>query len=189
MRFGAREIMLVGLLVALPVAAWWFIFRPQNRRDAALRVEITARQDKLRALNRATATIGNLQKEIVSLQEAIAFFQSKLPGEKEIDRVLRETWRMAERNRLITKSIRTLDRNRPGGFTAASGPHAEQSIMIQLEGDFLGFYAFLQALEAQPRIMRILDMAITKPPKGAEGRIEATLIVAIFFERTKDAPS
>ena len=30
MKFGLREIVFVVLLMAIPVGAYWFVFRPQN---------------------------------------------------------------------------------------------------------------------------------------------------------------
>ena len=189
MRLSLREIMLVAMLVAMPLGAWWQVFRPRNMRDAELRVRIEKKQQKLRALNRATATIGDLERQITSLEEGLRFFQSKLPSEKEIDRVLQDIWRMAEANHLVTKSIRTISRKESRRFTAAAGPHAEQPIVLQLEGDFMGFYAFLQALENQPRIMRIQDMTLKKIEKGPQGRTLVTFVMSIFFERSKGRKS
>ena len=183
MRFGAREIVFVALLVAIPVAAWWFAFRPNSRRNAEMLGQINARQGKLRQLNQATATMGDLQVEIDSLQEAMKFFRSKLPNEKEIDKVLHEMWDLAERNRLTTKSIRTLKTS--GGSTIAdpAGPYAEQPMSIEMEGPFPGFYGFLLALERQPRIMRIREMKMEKLARAEDGLIRATCQVSVFFER------
>ena len=181
MKPGARELAFAVLLMAIPLGAWYFVFRPRNVRDAEIRRQIEAKQEKLRAVNRATAVIGNLHNEIASLEQAIEFFQSKLPSDKEIDKVLRELWHIAERNRLTTKSVRTLPRT-PENMLTSGGPHSEQPISMQLEGDFSGFYGFLQAVECQPRIMRIRNMTLTQPPKGAEGRVQATLVMSIFFE-------
>lgn len=185
MKIGIREIVFIALLMAIPVGAWWFVFRPADARNNEMTEEIEARQEKLQALNRATATIGNLKTEIKSLDEGIAFFRSKLPSEKEIDKVLREVWKLAEANKLTTKSIRTL---RSSGkvvkLTDSEGPYAEQPIFIQLEGSFTGFYGFLLALEAQPRIMRLQQMEIEKNIKAEEGKIRALCTVSVFFERS-----
>jgi len=189
MKLGLRESVVVLLLLAVPVASWWFVFRPRTARRLEMREQIRVKQEKLRALNRMTGTLGDLQKEIASLQGALRFFQSKLPGEKEIDKVLQEIWQMAESNRMVTKSIRTLDRTDRRGFTAPTGPHAEQPITVQLEGDFMGFYAFLQALEKQPRIVRIQDMTLLRPAKSPGGHIRATFIMSIFFEKNKEGRS
>jgi len=190
MKFGLREVAFIVLLMGIPVGAWWFVFRPQNARNAEMLQQIEAKQAKLRELNHATATIGDLKKEIGSLEKAVAFFQSKLPDEKEIDKVLQEVWRLAEGNQLVTKSIRTLDRlGSAAPFAGAESPHAEQPITMKLEGDFMGFYSFLLALENQPRIMRIRKMTLKKMDKGPEGSMQAEFVMSVFFERGgKDRP-
>ena len=183
MKVGLREIVFLVLLVAIPVGSWQWIFRPRALHNDLILQEIQVRQEKLRELNKATATIGNLKKEIVSLQEAINFFQSKLPNEKEIDKVLREVWLVAEANNVVTKSIRVLKRGRQELLVGPSGPQ-EQVISMELYGDFMGFYAFLQAMENQPRIMRIQKMTLATPADSSPGMVQANLILSIFFEKT-----
>lgn len=183
MKPGPREIAFAVLLMAIPLGAWYFVFRPQNVRDAEVRRQIEAKQQKLRAVNRATAVVGDLQKEIATLQKAIEFFQSKLPSDMEIDRVLQELWQIAETNQLATKSVRTLPRSAEYLLTSGS-QHAEQPISMQIEGDFHGFYKFLQALESQPRIVRVRTLTVSKAPKGPEGAIQATIVMSIFFEHS-----
>ncbi len=179
MKLGLREIVFVLLLLGIPVAAWGLVFRPANLRNAEMMRQIEARQERLRELNQATATVGDLKQEIAALEEAVRFFQSKLPSEKEMDKVLREVWRLAEANKLATKSIRTL----PVEEKAASAGAREQPIAVQLEGDFRGFYSFLQALENQPRIMRINSMTVSKLKNAPQGQAQATFNMSIFFER------
>ncbi len=180
MKLGMRELVFALVLMAIPLGAWQFIFKPRNQADQEARAQIEVKQQRLRAVNYATANIGDLQKEISSLQSAIEYFQSKLPNEKEIDKVLQEVWQMAERSQLVTKSIRTLQRT--GAPRDAGGPN-EQPISMQLEGDYMGLYAFMQALENQPRIMRIRSMTVRKPDKGPQGAVQATFIMSIFFEQ------
>ena len=125
---------------------------------------------------------------------AVKFFESKLPNEKEIDKVLQEVWRLAEANQLATKSIRTLERSGQNCFASGEGPHTEQPIAMQLEGDFMGFYSFLQAMENQPRIIRIHKLSLTKAERSGEGkplpegRMVAEFTVSVFFERSDREP-
>jgi Tfp pilus assembly protein PilO len=181
MRLGLREIIFILLLMGIPLAAYALVFRPQNLRNAEMLRQIDARQARLRELNKATATIGDLKREIASLEDAIKFFQSKLPNEKEMDKVLREIWQLAESNQLLAKSIRTL----PVPDKAAGAPAGprELPIAVQVEGDFRGFYAFLQSLESQPRIMRINSMTMTKLKDAPEGQVQVDFNMSIFFER------
>ncbi len=182
MKSYLREVVLVVILLAIPMSAWWFVFRPYNAHSAQMRLVIEAKQEKLKALYRATGTIGNLKKEIATLTKAVAFFESKLPNKKEIDKVLQEVWRLAEANKLVTKSIRTLDRKK-SGFTTAASLHCEQPIAVNLEGNFKGLYVFLQALESQPRIMRIRHMKLTKPTGAPQGHVNVEFTMSVFFEK------
>ena len=69
------------------------------------------------------------------------------------------------------------------GQIAASGQQAVQPVLIQIEGKFEGFYSFLQALEQQPRIMRIGLMNIRKTKDGPEGTVQVSFRMSVFFER------
>jgi len=184
MKLGLREILFIVLLTGIPVSAWLFVFRPRNAQDAEMMRQIETKQVKLRTLNQTVSALGNLKNEIASLKKAISFFESKLPNEKEIASVLQEVWRLAEANKLAAKSIRPLERSTQNCLTSTDGPHAEQPIAMQLEGDFLGFYSFLQAMENQPRIIRIHKMMLAKPAKAPEGTMRADFVLSIFFERT-----
>ena len=90
---------------------------------------------------------------------------------------------MAEENKLVTKSIRTLPKQGPQSNVYASASNSEQPILMHLEGDFEGFYSFLQSLERQPRIMRISRMDLGKSKNGKNGYIHANFDMSVFFER------
>jgi Tfp pilus assembly protein PilO len=183
MKLGLRELIFALLIVAIPLGSWWFVFRPRNAREVQMVQQIEAKQAKLQQLNATIGAIGDIQGEIASLEKGIGFLQSKLPSEKEIDKVLQEVWRLAETNKLITKSIRTMDK--PDVSYAAAAAQAEQPIQMKLEGDFRGFYAFMLALENQPRIMRIKKLVLTKPEKMQDGFMQATFEMTVFFDRSE----
>ena len=191
MKLPIREILFALLLLGIPTGAWCFVFKPSNVHHAEMREQISLKQEKLRKLNRLVGTVGELKKEISSLEQAIAFFQSKLPCAKEMDKVLQEIWRLAEKHKLVTKSIRTFARRKNEKSFYTSGSQVEQPINISLEGNFKGFYAFLQDLESQQRIMRISRMDLKKPEecrkskeckKSTEGSIQVNFEMSIFFE-------
>jgi Tfp pilus assembly protein PilO len=105
-----------------------------------------------------------------------------------MDKVLQEIWHLAETNQLLAKSIRTLPSSEQTEIAGPAGPH-EQPIAVQLEGDFRGFYSFLQALENQPRIMRVSQMTLEKLKDAPEGHVKVNFDMTIFFERAnKDEP-
>ena len=149
--------------------------------------EIETKQAKLRDIDQATGLMGDLEKEIRTLGESIAYFQSKLPSEKEIDKVLKDVWLLARRNNLTPSVVKTQDRANKQSFVDAQDCNAEQPIEMHLDGDFFGFYSFLQAMENQPRIMRIAQMELARDEKMGPGHMKATLHLSIFYERDKPA--
>jgi len=177
-----RQAVFVILLLGMVVGAWYFVFRPRSLQDKKMRTQIAAKQQQLQKLNRATATIGDLRKEIAELAKAIDFFHSKLPNEKEIDKVLEEVWRLAEANSLTTKGIYTTKRAGVSPFIADGASQTEQPIKMEFEGDFLGFYEFLLALENQPRIMRVRQILLDQLG-GKNGTVKAKVDMSIFFEK------
>jgi len=180
-----RKMVFAVLLLAILLVAWWFVLRPNQAKNAAMLEEISTKQAKLREINQATGLMGDLEKEIRTMEESIAYFQSKLPSEKEIDKVLKEVWLLARRNNLTPTVVKTQERANKQSFVDSQDTNAEQPIEMHLEGDFFGFYSFLQAMENQPRIMRIAQMELTHDDKMPSGQMKATLHLSIFYERNK----
>ena len=183
MKFGLREAIFTVLLLAIPAGAWWLVFRPSNARNQEMLAQIEVKREKLSQLNEATATMGDLRDQIARLEKTLEFLDSRLPSEKEIDKILQGIWKLAESNDLRTESIRTLVWKPQDAFTTEGAPQAELPIEVRLAGDFMGFYAFLQAMEQQPRITRVRKMKLEQPKKGAPGEVAATFEMSIFFER------
>jgi len=174
MKLGLRELIVLTLMLALLGGAYFFIFNKANVKRARMLTEIQAKQTALNNLRNATAGIEDLNRKVEELSKAIAFFESKLPQEKEIDTILKEVWQMAEANSLQTKTVKTLKSER--------GPnYSEQPIQMSLQGDFNGFYSFLLALEKLPRITRINQMTLQKV-NDRDGEMTAQLTLSIFFE-------
>jgi len=174
MRFGFRELLFVLLMIGLLASSYFFVFRKANEKQQALRSDIAAKEKQLADLRRSTVGIGDLSRRIAELEKAIAFFESKLPQEKEMDKILREVWQLAQANRLQTKTIKTLKAERFSGYW-------EQPIQMSLVGDFAGFHAFLRQLYALPRITRINQLSLGKMME-ADGQMQVQMTVSIFFE-------
>ena len=174
MKFGIREIIFVVVMLGLLGSTNYFVFSKSNKRKADRLADIRTKQNALGNLQQATAGISDLNRKIDELQKAITFFESKLPQEKEVDKILREVWQMAEANSLETKTIKTLKSER--------GPnYSEQPIQMSLSGDFKGFYSFLLQLEKLQRITRVTQMNLQKI-NDRDGEMQAQMTLSIFFE-------
>jgi type IV pilus assembly protein PilO len=174
MKFGFRELLFFIVLLGFLAGTYFFVFAKANQKREALRLEILQKQQALADLQVSTAGIEDLNKRIKDLQEAIAYFESKLPQEKEFDKILEEVSNMASANSLQSKAVRTLK-------TERCATYSEQPIQIGLSGNFNGFYLFLQQLEKLPRITRITGMSLQKIQER-DGDMQATMTLSIFFE-------
>lgn len=181
MRFGIREVVFLLVLLAMPVAAWYWVFLPENQKIAEARREIIAKQAKLRQLEAATRQIADLSAEIDKLTEAIDVFEAKLPAEKEVEVILKEVWQLADKHGLKPRSVRT---DKP----IKSARYSELPLKMVIVGDFDGYYQFLLDLERLSRITRVHQMTLKKLKDADEGQMEASFTLSIFFE-PQDEPA
>jgi len=174
MRFGIRELIFVSLMIALLISTWVFVLRKASTRRQQKLAEIEAWDKQLNNLRTASSGIDDMGRKITELQKAIDFFASKLPAAKEMDKVLTEVSQMADANSLQSKTVKSLKTERGRSYS-------EQSIQMNLTGDFNGFYSFLLQLEKLPRITRLTNMKLEKI-NDRDGEMSAQLTMSIFFE-------
>jgi Tfp pilus assembly protein PilO len=172
---GSMRILLTLLgIVVVTVAVVFVVVRPLGQRVAADQEAIRDRRDQLVKLQRVARRIDDLQEEIKRLEDALAFFEDRLPQEREIEVILREVWVTAEARSLAARSIRTMK-------VEAAARYNAQPISLTLEGPFAGFYEFLLCLEQLPRITKVREMQIQKSPTEP-GAVLVDMVVDIFFE-------
>src|SRR5688500_3746322 len=180
MRFGLREGIFLLALLAMPVAAYLFVFEPRGTRRAQVTQEIMQKEKKLAQLEAATQSISDLGGEIDRLSGAIRLFEQKLPAEREVEVVLKEVWELAARQKLTPKNSRT-------EMPVAAAKYAVLPIKITIVGDFDGLYSFTLELNKLSRITRMPKMSITKAKPATEGQVQADIVLSIFFEAQEAA--
>ncbi len=174
MKLGIRELVYLCVMLGMLGSTYHFVFTKKNLECRALEAETAKKRAELVNLKQATAGIADLSRKIEELQKAIDFFQSKLPQEKEIAKILTEVSQMAEANALQTRTVRTLK-------TEQAANYIEQPIQMSLSGDFNGFYTFLLQLEKLARITRVTQMNLQKIDER-DGEMQAQMTLSIFYE-------
>jgi Tfp pilus assembly protein PilO len=174
MKLGVRELVFVVVMLGLLGSSYFLVFNKANERRRSLEAEMNRKQRCLAELQRARVGIDDLKKKIDELQQAITFFENKLPERRETDNVLRSLTELARANGLEQRTFKT-DR----GQRAAN--YSEQPIEMTLAGDFQGFYVYLQQLERFERLTRVTKMDLTKMNER-DGAMEAKVYLSIFFE-------
>src|SRR5206468_3322459 len=95
-----RQFMFSAVLLALPVCAYFAVFRPVNAKIELGRKEIEHKQALLGKLREATGQTADLARANDQIRESIDSLQSKLPNSKEMDNVLRQVSNIAGKNGL-----------------------------------------------------------------------------------------
>jgi len=178
MTSGLRKLVFFVLLLGVAYVAYRFMIKPANKHLAEHKTNVQTKLGKLAEFEEATAAAEGLSKQLEQLQDAIEFFESKVPPTSEIDKVLRDVTVIGEKQGLKPKTIRTLKKKDNSGYV-------EQPLKMELVGNFNSFYSFLLELEKLPRIMKIRELELKKQTKTKqEGQITIDFIVSIFFQNT-----
>ena len=174
MKLGPRELIFVSVMLGLLASSYFLVFNKANAKRVALEADIDRKQKALSDLQRARVGIDDLKQKIDELQQAITFFEGKLPESREMDKVLEDVTKLARDNGLEQRTFKT-------GRSQRAANYSEQPIEMTLAGDFEGFYVYLQQLERFERLTRVTKMDLTKMDKR-DGAMEAKLTLSIFFE-------
>lgn len=183
MGMGIRQFLFLIVLLAVPLASYFMVFKPQNAEIARAKAEIEMKQTMLDKLRAATAQTADLEQANAEIRKSIDAIEGKLPSNKELDTVLREVAVISEKCGLRVPKFKKTDKN-----AGTAGVAKEQPLELEITGDFDGFYRFLQDLERIPRITKIPDFKVTRSDEKKEGKsdsdgdIKASFTLTVFYQ-------
>jgi Tfp pilus assembly protein PilO len=186
MRFGFREFIFFLVLLAVPVASYFYVFKPRNLEIERANNEIATKQARLDTLEAVTSKIQDIGLEIERGRESVEMVEAKLPSAQDVEGILEQAWQIARRNALTLVSLKS-EKSVPTAL------YMEQPLKVVMEGQFDGFYQFLLELENLPRITRIFQMKVEKAGAGTKvgpqpedlppGSMRAEFTLSIYFEQ------
>jgi type IV pilus assembly protein PilO len=168
-----RDMMMGLVLVAVPLASYFLVFGPQNKKISEARSEIRHKQDLLDKLRTETARNADLIRANEEISELIKQTEARLPDGKEVDSIVRQVSELAVQSGLSAPSMES-------GKPVAAAMYMEQPIKVTTSGDFRGFYEFLLQLERLPRITRLPDLNLERVP-DPDGNVKAEFTLSIYF--------
>lgn len=174
MKFSLRVLVFFLLLAAVPLCAYFWVFQPVNLQMKAQKETIATNLKKLETCQKAKSVIEELNAELKRNEEAVTFFESKLPAQHEIHKVLEQVTQIAKNHKLETKLFKTL-------ATKPFARYSEQPITMKIFGNFDAYYEFLLDVEKLPRITKIQDMELKDADKSNNGMTEAQFTLSIFY--------
>jgi Tfp pilus assembly protein PilO len=185
MKLGAREFIFIALLFIVPVAMWFFVFRPRKQVGQRMMEEVAEKRTRLSELNRARVLAqSNLEDDIGLLEHVLQIVESRQPVEHDVSKILQGLTQKANSTRLRANvQLRGIGRSSETGL-----PYSDMKVSMELSGAFMDFYVFLQLLEDEPRIIRVTLMELTKATgPDREGHINARLELQIFIQDAEES--
>jgi type IV pilus assembly protein PilO len=174
MTSGLRQAIFFFLLVGVAAAGYQYMIKPANQHLAEAKRRVEGKRAKIADFEEATAQAEDLNKQLEQLEDAVRFFESKLPPTSEVHRVLEQVTVIAQKQGLRPKTIKTLQQKDNSGYV-------EQAMTMNLVGSFTSFYAFLLELEKLPRIIRLRELKLDRQNQS-DGEVGAEFILSVFFQ-------
>lgn len=174
MGVGIRGLLFILVLLAMPLAAWWFVFKPQNGEIEQAKKEIEQKRLMLQKLEAATRQTADLARANEEIARGISMIESRLPTNKEVDVILEQVSDLARSSKLDIPRVKALD-------PVQSAKYMEQPLTMTITGNFDDFYSFLLKLERLDRITRLPDVKFERSDK-VDGAMQATFTLSIYFQ-------
>lgn len=183
MKFGIRDYAFLAVLAAVPLSAWFFVFQPRNDDIDQARREIVNMDTTLARLDLLTDQVGDVRNRIDQAEVRLSEFGRIIPNAEEVEDLLAEMHRIADRHRLAIESIRALKQNTVQGYLEI--PH-----QVSIVGDFQAIYDFLSDLERLPRLARVQSLEIARNlvassrnvDDEAFGLLTAEMVIVVYCD-------
>ncbi len=171
---GIRALILFLIVVGMPVASYFLVFRPQNTSINSAIKEIEHKEQLLIKLREETARNADLVKANEQMGKSVKVIEARLPSTKELDSVVRQVSDLAVQAGLEAPAMKS---SKP----LPAALYMEQPLEMEIKGPFIGFFAFMANLEKLPRIMRVHDLKIVGT--GTENnQVKAEFTLSIYFQ-------
>lgn len=180
MRIGPREGLTFAAVLAIPLASYALVFRPQNAAIEAARQEMEHKRERLEQLRRETSQNADLARANAEIAARVAEIEDRLPNGKGVDRIVKQVSDLAVIAGLEPPTLKS-------GKPLEAAQYGEQPLEMTTRGDFPGLYRFLQSLEQMPRVTRITNMRIQRDEKS--GGVSIAFTLSIYFRGTPEAPA
>lgn len=180
MNKGLRALLILVIL-ATPLAAWWFAFVPENKYIDSLNQDLKHKEALLTKLREETSRNADLQKANEELHRTVTLIEQRLPSNKEVDAIVRQVSDLAVTAGLQPPAIKSAK-------PVQSALYMEQPLEMEVSGGFLGFFKFIADVEKLPRITRIHDLKITSQA-GKDVELKAEFTLSIYFQDDKAVAS
>lgn len=183
MKINIRELLFFALLFCLPLATYLLVFKPREKAADSLRADIKAKHEissdfsKYRVL-----AVNNLEEDLASLMSLKDKAVTRLPLSEDAGQVVDELSRIAQANKLKINKMQSLAVSDKEKLQISAANYGFQRFDVELEGNYMGFYAFLAEMEKQPRIIHIRNLDIQRiDENNRQGDIKVRMDLRVYY--------
>ena len=174
-----RVLLFVGTFLLLGGAFYFWQYQPQAEYIARLETDLAEKQKRLAALKRAAAELPALQEAFAKAQADFDQLLSQLPDRKEIPALLETISQLGAQVGLENILFQ---------------PQPEQIFefyaVIPIRLDLLGTYhklgVFFDSMSKLNRILKVENLAITRPRGGSQLQVGCTIVTYRFIEKPSE---
>lgn len=177
MRLSVRDVLLLSGTLAMPLASYWLVFKPQNTRIETAQKGIEHKRAMLEKLRETTKHNEDLQRANEMIRKQIEKIEEKLPAQKELATIVRQ---VSDEAVAAGMSPPAIELQKPLDALL----YMEQPLKVKMTGDATAFYEFLVKLEQLPRLTRIFNMSL-KGAKEGNGVVESEFTLSIYFQKSE----
>ena len=187
-------LVVAGVVIALTLTAWYFVYQPMDVANTAARAEVKKVQDQNDLLRTFEPKLADMNRQIASLREQLAEMRKIVPDEKLADQfieMMQDTAQQAgiEIRRYTARNVATRE------F------YTEAPYEMELDGPYYSMLNFFDRVGKLERIVNVggLIVATTKNPTGAKAKrtyqyapnesIVATFTATTYFSRDLQPPA
>jgi len=176
-----RKVIFFGVLTAIPLSAYLFVFSPRSADIKTALADIRAQEVRLALMTTVIESAPDFKASLSEGERLISQVEAKLPRRQDVEGILEQIWQMARRQDLTVRSVKTKD-------TEGNPLYRELPLEVVMSGSFEGFYRFLLELENLQRVTRMSDLtlkdsgrAVPGSTEAPNGSISARFILRIYF--------
>lgn len=155
----------VGLLVALSAAAYWFVYKEMDTANRTMRAQLKAKQDENAALRPYADKKADMERKIATLKDQLEQMKRIVPEEKEAPQFMEMVQAEARRAGIEVRRYTA----KP---TAQREFFAEVPFDVELDGPYYSMLRFFENVARLDRIINVSGLKMATIRKPAEAGVK-----------------
>jgi type IV pilus assembly protein PilO len=157
----------VGVIVVLSGAAYWFVYKDMDTANRALRAQLKAKQDENAALRPYADKKADMERKIASLKDQLEQMKRIVPDEKEAPQFMEMMQSEARRAGIEVRRYTAKGTAQREFFT-------EVPFDLELDGPYYSMLRFFEMVSHLDRIINVSGLKMASIHKASEAGVKKT---------------